>query len=144
MTDTRSFTSANGAIFYLPADPYPISRSVRAGDFVITSALGDRMRTNDADPFDADEGAFQREAHGTFKAVRAALALAGASLSDVVDCQVWLRDPADFSALNEVYRTYFTETAPVRQVFQNIFMFNFRIEVKVTAFAPLRLGASSS
>lgn len=35
--------SSNGAIFYGDPLPYPISRAVRAGDFVITSGFGDRV-----------------------------------------------------------------------------------------------------
>lgn len=138
MTDPGSFTSPNGAIFYSRADPYPISRVVRAGDLVITSALGDRVRTTETDPLSTCPEEFLAEAHGTFKAIGDALALAGASFGDVVDCQVWLRDAADFGAMNEVFRSYFTTAAPVRQVFQNTFMFNFRIEVKVVAYAPVK------
>lgn len=136
MSTTR--TSPNGAIFYGNPRPYPISRAVRAGDFVITSALGDRIRTPERDPFEAGDAAFEAEARGTLDAIAEALALAGATLADVVDCQVWLRDPADFALMNEIFVDYFGDTQPARQVFQNEFMFAFRIEIKVMAYAPLR------
>ena len=130
--------STNGAQFFGAAPPYPISMSVRAGDYVITSAIADRIRKTGSDtpPGTGDE-AFESEARGTFAQIADALAAAGASLADVVDCQVWLRDPADFDLMNKVFVSMFGETAPVRHVFQNVFMFNFRIEVKVMAYAPM-------
>lgn len=130
--------SPNGAIFYGNPRPYPISRAVRAGDFVFTSALGDRVRTPETDRIELGDAAFEREAQGTFREIVDALALAGATLADVVDCQVWLRDPADFPLMNKVFVEFFGDTQPARQVFQNEFMFGFRIEVKVTAFAPVK------
>lgn len=135
---TQSRISPNGAIFYAQPRPYPISRAVRAGDFVITSALGSQVRTPDDDPLELGPDAFEREARGTFDEIVDALALAGATLADVVDCQVWLRDPADFPHMNRIFVTYFGDTQPARQVFQNQFMFNFRIELKVMAYAPQR------
>jgi enamine deaminase RidA (YjgF/YER057c/UK114 family) len=132
-----SRTSPNGAQFFGAAPPYPISMSVRAGDFVITSAMADRIRKTGSDtPPETGDEAFENEARGTFEQIADALAAAGASMADVVDCQVWLRDPADFDLMNKVFVSVFGTTAPVRQVFQNVFMFNFRIEVKVMAYAP--------
>jgi enamine deaminase RidA (YjgF/YER057c/UK114 family) len=136
MTNKR--VSPNGAIFYGQPHPYPISSVVRAGDFVITSALGDRVRTPTDDALDVGDAAFEREARGTFKEIQDALALAGATLSDVIDCQVWLRDPADFPLMNRVFVEHFGETQPTRQVFQNQFMFGFRIELRVMAYTPLK------
>ena len=41
-----------------------------------------------------------------------ALAAAGSSLADVVKCQVYLRDPADFAPFNEVWRAHFPRRPP--------------------------------
>ena len=38
--------------------------------------------------------------------------------------------------MNKVFVEFFGDTQPARQVFQNEFMFGFRIELKVTAYAP--------
>ena len=129
--------------------PYPISRAVRAGDFVITSAFGDRILLAEDQVYDADgmplsTGArrnavgFADEVHGTFKSVVDALALADCTLADVVDTQVWLKDPRDFFEMNRIYATYFTVNRPIRTVFQNHFMLEFRIEIKVVAYKPLK------
>ena len=40
------------------------------------------------------------------------LEAAGSSLADVVKCQVYLRDPADFALFNEVWRAHFPRNPP--------------------------------
>ena len=130
------------------APPFPISRAVRAGDFVITCAMGDRVFTPEEALYDergcvVSTGArlqaltFAEEVHATFKALEESLALAGCTLADVIDCQVWLRDPRDFHELNRIYAAYFQGNRPVRSVFRADFMFVFRIEMKVMAYKPL-------
>lgn len=141
--------SPNGAIFYGDPLPYPISRAVRAGDFVITSGFGDRIPRLEEQVYDPEgiplstgtrrkSVSFADEVHGTFKSIADALALAGCALADVVDSQVWLKDPRDFHEMNGIYATYFKDNRPIRTVFQNHFMMEFRIEIKVVAYKPLR------
>jgi enamine deaminase RidA (YjgF/YER057c/UK114 family) len=136
------------AVFFGGAPPFPISRAVRAGDFVITCAVGDRVFAPEEALYDehgrvVSTGArlqnlsFAEEVHATFKALADSLALAGCTLADVIDCQVWLRDPRDFHELNRIYAGYFDTNHPVRSVFRTDFMFDFRIELKVVAYKPL-------
>ena len=136
------------AVFYGSAPPYPISRAVRAGDFVITCAMADRAFAPEEAHYDAEGRpmatsarlknlTFAEEVRGTFEALEEALAPAGCTLADVIDVQVWLRDPRDFHELNRIYVEYFKTNRPVRSVFQNQFMFEFRIEIKVVAYKPL-------
>ena len=87
-------------VFFGGAPPFPISRAVRAGDFVITCAMGDRVFTPEEGLYD-EHGrvvstgtrlqalTFAEEVHATFKALEESLALAGCALADVIDCQVW-------------------------------------------------------
>jgi 2-iminobutanoate/2-iminopropanoate deaminase len=136
------------AEYFGAAPPFPISRAVRAGDFVITCAMGDRVFTFDEALYDEHGGVvstgarlqevtFGEEVHGTFKAVQESLALAGCTLADVVDCQVWLRDARDFYEFNRIFASYFEDNQPVRSVFRTDFMFDFRVEIKATAYRPL-------
>lgn len=137
----------NGAIFYGEPLPFPISRAVRAGDFVITSGFGDRVPSFDELTYDENgfplttgrhrQISFADEVHATINAVESALALAGCSLDDVIDSQVWLKDPRDFAEMNRIYATYFKRSRPIRTVFQNAFMMEFRIEMKVVAYKPV-------
>jgi enamine deaminase RidA (YjgF/YER057c/UK114 family) len=126
---------------------FPISRAVRAGDFVITSAFGDHsFRPEDvlydrdgivlADGSDVRQRSFADEVRGTIRTVEEALGLAGCTLADVVDVQVWLRDPRDFPEFNRIYAEYFQANQPVRSVFRVDFMFDCRIEIKAVAYKP--------
>lgn len=135
-----------------PAHPaVPISKAVRAGDFVFTSAYGPwifdpRKVVFDADGNILDDGTghkdvpFDEQVHQTFGFVREALAAAGCDLDDVVDCQCWLADARDFVRFNEIYSTYFKNDPPVRSVFPIRFMFDVKIEIKVIAYRPLSDG----
>ncbi len=136
------------AVFFGGAPPFPISRAVRAGDFVITCAVGDRVFAPEEALYDehgrvVSTGArlqaltFADEVHATFRVLKDSLALAGCTLADVIDCQVWLRDPRDFHEFNRIYAGYFDTNRPVRSVFRTDFMFDFRIEMKAVAYKPL-------
>jgi enamine deaminase RidA (YjgF/YER057c/UK114 family) len=131
-----------------PAHPeVPISKAVRAGDFVFTSAYGPWTFDPTKVVFDAEgrivsDGTghrnmpFEEQVHRTFGYVKEALAVAHCTLDDVVDCQCWLADARDFVRFNEIYRTYFTKDPPVRSVFPIAFMFDVKIEIKVIAYKP--------
>ena len=82
----------------------PISKAIRAGDFVFTSAYGPWL----FDPVDVtfddagniiDDGTgnrsmpFEEQVHRTFGFVNEALAVAGCTLDDVVNSECWLTDP---------------------------------------------------
>ena len=128
--------------------PVPISQAVRAGDFVYTSAYGPWTFDPKNVVFDAegnilDDGTgnkdvpFDKQVHLTFGFIKEALAVAGCTLDDVVDCQGWFADARDFVRFNEIYRSYFSKDPPVRSVFPIKFMFDCKIELKVIAYKPL-------
>lgn len=133
-----------------PADhAVPISKAIRAGDFVFTSAYGpwvfDPLKlTYDAAGNLIDDGtgnkgmSFEEQVHRTFDFVKAALAVAGCTLEDVISSECWLTDPRDFVAFNTVYKTYFKADPPVRTIFPMRFMFCCRVEIRVTAYKPLQ------
>ena len=127
---------------------FPISMAMRAGDFVFTSAQGD----HEFDPADVvydEKGlvvsdgntlpprSMAEETRSTLLNLQASLAEAGCGLGDVVDTSVWLRDPRDFAEMNKTYAEFFKRDCPTRSIFRIDFMFDCRIEIKVTAFKPL-------
>ena len=134
-----------------PAHPeVPISKAVRAGDFVFTSAYGpwtfDPAKVTYADDGTVlDDGTAKanqdmpiaEQIHKTFAFIKEALAVAGCTLDDVVSTECWLTDPRDFVVFNAIYKTYFTKDPPVRSIFPMRFMFNCKVEVKVIAYKPL-------
>jgi len=95
-----------------PVGPY--SQAVIEGDFIFVAGQGC------IDPLTGtpERGDVRSETKRTFENLRAILQAAGASLDDVVKCNVYLRDINDFAAMNEVYATYFTAPFPARTTIQ--------------------------
>lgn len=58
----------------------------------------------------------------SLKNIQAILESAGLSMENVVKTTVFLRDIADFPAMNEVYSTYFSGTCPARAAFAGAIM----------------------
>ncbi|HEY3147964.1 MAG TPA: RidA family protein, partial [Dongiaceae bacterium] len=77
------------------------------------------------------------ETRATLRCIEATLKEAGCTLDDVVDASVWLRDPRDFHEMNKAYAEFFTRNQPTRSIFRIDFMFDSRIEIKVTAYKPM-------
>lgn len=127
---------------------FPISMAVRAGDFVFTSAQGDhgfdpaKVVYDDqglvvSDGNDLPPRTVGDETRHTLRLIEATLRDAGCTLDDVVDVSVWLRDPRDFHQMNAAYAEFFRENCPARSIFRIDFMFDCRVEIKVTAYRPL-------
>lgn len=109
----------------------PLSPAVRAGDFVFVSGQV---------PVGADgkvvEGGITEQTDQVMDNVEAALALAGATLEDVVKTTVWLADRDDFKAFNEAYGRHFPEAPPARTTVESRLMIDIRIEVEAIAYLP--------
>jgi 2-iminobutanoate/2-iminopropanoate deaminase len=127
---------------------FPISMAVRAGDFVFTSAQGDHgfdpaKVVYDGNGLVVSDGndlpprTVADETRHTLRLIEETLKEAGCTLDDVVDASVWLRDPRDFAGMNAAYGEFFTHNCPTRSIFRIDFMFDCRVEIKVTAYKPL-------
>jgi 2-iminobutanoate/2-iminopropanoate deaminase len=149
----KATTAAPQKIAYGHEPGFPISMALRAGDFIFTSAQGDHG-FNPADVVYDEKGlvindganvpprTMAEETRAVLRNLEATLKEAGCTLEDVVDSSVWLRDPRDFLAMNEAYKEFFKRDCPTRSIFRVDFMFDCRIEIKVTAYKPL--GAKSA
>lgn len=60
------------------------------------------------------EGGIQGETRQTLENIKASLEKYGSSLDEVVKCTVFLADIAEWSAMNEVYVSYFPVNPPAR------------------------------
>ena len=92
-----------------PAAVGPYSQGIKAGDLIFVS--GQLPMTPGGELITDDIAA---AADRSLQNVRAVLEAAGASMIDVVKVTVFLADMADFGAMNEVYKKYFTEPYPAR------------------------------
>jgi 2-iminobutanoate/2-iminopropanoate deaminase len=93
-----------------PAPVAPFSRVVRAGDFVfVAGQLGFKQGARDLVP-----GGVGPETQAALEAIASNLGQAGLGMDDVVKCDVFLADIADFQAMNEAYARFFPRDPPAR------------------------------
>ena len=83
--------------------------------------------------FPAASGAETRQ---VLENIRAALALAGCTLEDVVKTTVWLRDRDDFPAFNAAYQEFFPKDPPARSTAESRQMIDIAVEIEAMAYKP--------
>lgn len=109
----------------------PLSPAVRAGDFVYVSGQV---------PVDAQgnivEGGVKAQTRQVLENVKAALALAGATMEEVIKTTVWLEDARDFGAFNQVYGSYFPKEPPARSTAESRLMIPIKVEIEAIAYSP--------
>ena len=92
-----------------PAAIGPYSQGIDIGNLVFTSGQL---------PLNMDTGEMETEIKAATKAslsnVKAILAEAGLTMDNVIKTTVFISDMNNFAAMNEVYATFFGETAPAR------------------------------
>lgn len=85
------------------------SVAIRQGNLVFVSGmLGIKPGAQD---IDGDVAVQTRQA---LENIRTSLKTAGAALEDVGECTVFLKDMADYKAMNEVYSEFFRVDPPAR------------------------------
>ena len=95
-----------------PAAVGPYSQAIEVNGFVYLSGqLPINPRTGEF-----PEG-IKAQVQQSLENVRAILAEAGLTMKDVVKSTILLADISDFSAMNEVYATFFSEPYPARSAF---------------------------
>ncbi|MFY9242471.1 MAG: RidA family protein [Polaribacter sp.] len=79
------------------------------------------------------EGGIEAETNQTLKNIEAVLNHHNLTLKDVVKCTVILADIEDFSKMNTIYRTFFTNNLPARTTFAANLVAGAKIEIEVVA-----------
>jgi 2-iminobutanoate/2-iminopropanoate deaminase len=107
----------------------PHSPGIRANGFIFLSGMvalnpetGERVR-----------GTVQQETRQILDNARHLLESAGSSLEKAVRVHVLLNDPADWAAMNEVYREYFPEAPPARSAYGVSLTNGIKVEIEITA-----------
>ena len=79
----------------------------------------------------------QDQTRQVFANIRSVLAAAGASLEDVVKVTVFLKEPNDFPAMNEIYAEIFKDHKPARTTVPGVeWGSGILIEIEVIAVMP--------
>ena len=108
-----------------PAGPY--SQAVIAGDLIFVAG----QTPKDPQTGQVPQG-IEAQTHQVFKNVKAILEAAGSNLGQVVRVDVYLTSLDNFQPMNEVYKTYFAESYPVRTTV-GVELRGFDIEITVIA-----------
>ena len=109
----------------------PLSPAVRAGDLVYVSG---QVPTDKNGSVVA--GGIEAQTRQVLENVKAALALAGCTLDDVVKTTVILEDARDFGAFNKVYASYFPKEPPARTTVEARLVIDIKVEIEAVAYRP--------
>jgi enamine deaminase RidA (YjgF/YER057c/UK114 family) len=94
-----SVTSMRGTQTNKPANP---PEAVKAGDFIFVSGIV------------VEKGDLREQTREVLNRLSRVLQSSGSSLAQTASVYVYLRDAADFEAMNEVYRTFWPKDPPAR------------------------------
>ncbi|MCB1469819.1 MAG: RidA family protein [Rhizobiaceae bacterium] len=109
----------------------PLSPAVRAGDMVFVS--GQVPVKSDGS---MESGNIEAQTRQVMENVKSALALAGATMDQVVKTTVWIEDARDFGGMNKVYGSYFPSEPPARTTVESRLMLDIKVEIEAVAYAP--------
>ena len=104
------------------------SEAIEAGDFVFLSGKIAAVRGR------IIPGGIEAETKMVMDNLQKALDKSGLTMDDVVKATVFLSDLDDFSAMNEVYRSYYTGDPPARSTVQSGVVLNAGIEIDLIAY----------
>ena len=92
----------------------PYSPAIKLGDFVYLSG----QVPLDAETGELVSGGIVEQTHQVFKNIKAILEEMNLETSHIVKTTVFMTDLGEFTAMNEVYSTYFSEPYPARSTVQ--------------------------
>jgi len=112
-----------------PANPF--SPAVRVGNIIFVSGtLGTKTDGT------LVLGGIQPETRQLLENIKRTLSVAGVGMDRVVKCTVFLADLEEWPAMNEVYRSYFSNGKyPARAAVQATLLFGARVEMECAAAA---------
>jgi aminoacrylate peracid reductase len=88
----------------------PYSAGVRAGQIIYTSGCG----PIDSEGKTVGTGDVRAQTKSVLDAIKGIVEAGGGTLADVAFNQIFLKDLADYQAMNEPYKTYFPSDPPAR------------------------------
>jgi 2-iminobutanoate/2-iminopropanoate deaminase len=109
----------------------PYSQAIRAGQFLFVSG----QVPIDPETGELVQGSIADQTRRALQNIGEILTAGGASFQQVVRTTVYLADLSDFTAMNEVYATFFTAPQPARSTIQAARLpRDARVEIDMIAF----------
>jgi 2-iminobutanoate/2-iminopropanoate deaminase len=109
----------------------PLSKAVRAGDFLFLS--GQTPKDENLKPLRGD---IEVQTRNVLDAISVTLSELGTDLTKVVRATVWLSDLSFFARFNAVYAEYFIGALPARSTVEAKLANAVDLEIEVTVFDP--------
>lgn len=103
----------------------PFSQGIKSGDMIFVSGQGPIGPDGKVVP-----GDIRSQTKLTLENFRKIVSAAGSTMENVVQTTVYLLDLADFSAMNEVYSSFFPEPRPARATVRADLLFGMKVEVQ--------------
>ncbi len=114
----------------------PFSPGIRLGQLVFVSGQGPIDSSGKVVPGDIKE-----QTRLTLENFKRVVEAAGSYMDNVLQTTVYLKDLNDYSGMNEVYSTFFSEPRPARATVQVAdLLFGMRVEIQGVAYAPAGLS----
>jgi len=110
----------------------PFSPGVRFGDLLFISGQGPIDKTGKVIP-----GDIRTQTKATLDNFKRILEAAGSSMDCILQTTIYLRDLAEYSAMNETYTNFFNEPKPARTTVQaGDLLFGMKVEIQGIAYVP--------
>ena len=121
-----------GALALADGRVLPLSKAVRAGDFVFLSGqLGLRV---DGTLAGTD---IETQTRQSLENIKAILSEAGCSFAQVIKSTVWLVERSDFARFNQIYAEYYPARPPARStVVSGLVLAGALVEIETLVYAP--------
>lgn len=92
------------------SSPFPLSQGILSNDFVFVSG---QIHTKDGKLV---EGSIEDQTHQIMANIKVVLDAAGIGFNDIVKVTIYVTDMSLYGKVNDVYRTYFSEPFPAREM----------------------------
>jgi reactive intermediate/imine deaminase len=100
---TMTFAQSSKQLITTPGSTLPFSAAVKADGLIYVSGT-----------MAVDAGDVKAQTKQILDNINSTLKSAGSSLANAASMTVYLKNPSDFAAMNEVYKTYWTKDPPAR------------------------------
>ena len=114
------------------ANEIPLSKAVRAGDFVYVSG----QTANDGKGGIVNAN-IEEQTEIIMKNIGKILTETNCKIEDIIKTTVWISDARDFHRFNNVYSKFFPQNKPARSTTVCDLVVDAKIEIEVIAYKPL-------